>query len=281
MAIYSAVEVGAAFGYQGFVAGSVRTYTPGLPARPLFIVGLDASGVEVTRPSSPVVPQDGLHAAPVLKATWPSTATWEWSGDDPYKWVAFHSLDGGKTFVEDDFVTGDKRVYSPDGGDKLMYIIGQDENSANVTGISNLVRPDDALAPAPVISLDEIGQFSWTWEHTQPPFWQLMRSYDGVHFQKEAVLPGAEFTCLIEELDWTPYAIYGCDASGLQLTEMSNGLAVHLLAAPAADAGYGGKLGWGWSGSDPAGWNIYEWPETGEASFQGAVAGTGRVYAVV
>jgi hypothetical protein len=63
---------------------------------------------------------------------------------DPARWNAYYSLDDGLTWHFDDFVTGDKRQYSPDGGQHFMCIVGVDANGREVTRWSNAVRPDDA-----------------------------------------------------------------------------------------------------------------------------------------
>ena len=80
--------------------------------------------------------------APVLVPRYPSVAVWNWPYQDPYRWNAYHCSTLNGTYTFDDFVTGDKRKYSPDGGSYYMYIVGVDAAGNAVTGRSNIVRPD-------------------------------------------------------------------------------------------------------------------------------------------
>ena len=75
----------------------------------------------------------------------PSIAVWDWSNTNPARWNAYNSLDGGLTYLFDDFVAGTERQYAPDGGQHLMFIVGVDANGVEITQRSNAVRPDDYI----------------------------------------------------------------------------------------------------------------------------------------
>ena len=83
---------------------------------------------------------------PLLLA-WPGTIVkWNWPFRNPYRWNAYHcaTLNGVYTF--DDFVTGDQRQFQPDGGSYYMYVVGVDAAGNEITGHSNVVRPDSVQA---------------------------------------------------------------------------------------------------------------------------------------
>lgn len=105
-----------------------------------------------------------MPPTPELIAQYPSLAVWQWNYANPVRWNAYNSLDGGGTYQFDDFVNGDARQYAPDGGQHLMFIVGVDGIGTEITGRSNAVRPDDAIAP-PVITA---GGFEW--DATEPGF---------------------------------------------------------------------------------------------------------------
>ena len=104
--------------------------------------------------------QHKLRPAPLLVAQYPSLAVWEWGYADPARWNAYNSLDDGLTWRFDDWETGSARQYAPDSGEHLMFIVGVDADGKEITGRSNAVRPDDAVAPpnAPVIT---DGGYEW------------------------------------------------------------------------------------------------------------------------
>ena len=89
--------------------------------------------------------QNHLLPAPVLSPANPSIAVWDWSNTNPARWNAYNSLDGGLTYLFDDFVAGTERQYAPDGGQHLMFIVGVDANGVEITQRSNAVRPDDYI----------------------------------------------------------------------------------------------------------------------------------------
>ena len=97
-----------------------------------------------------------LLPAPVLVATYPSLATWEWNEADPAAWYAYHQINGEGEFEFDDFVTGDRRQYAPDGGQQPMFIVGVNAGGNEITERSNVVVPDLAISPAAL--RDETGE---------------------------------------------------------------------------------------------------------------------------
>lgn len=134
-----------------WTAGNGRLFAPDGGQHLILIVGVDDEGVEVTERSNAVRPDDGKMAAPVLVATWPSMGTWSWADEDPYRWNVYTSMDDGLTWtlIEDYWVAGTARDFSPDSGDHLIFIVGVDMVGHEITEHSNAVRPDDAHTPAP------------------------------------------------------------------------------------------------------------------------------------
>ena len=59
------------------------------------------------------------------------------------------SMDSGTSWmlVEDYWMYGDSRLFAPDGGGELYYIVGIDEAGNEITEHSNIIRPDDAPLP--------------------------------------------------------------------------------------------------------------------------------------
>ena len=95
-----------------------------------------------------------LLPAPVLRAAYPDLLQWDWDLPNPYKWNVWMSLDGGASWmlVEDYWTYGDGRQFAPDGGSELYYIVGVDEFGREITEHSNVIRPDDALVPSPLLT---------------------------------------------------------------------------------------------------------------------------------
>ena len=95
-----------------------------------------------------------LLPAPVLRAAYPDLLRWDWVLLDPFKWNVWMSLDGGGswTLIEDYWTYGDARQFSPDGGHLLYFIVGVDEAGNEITRRSNIVRPDDAPVPSPLLT---------------------------------------------------------------------------------------------------------------------------------
>lgn len=94
--------------------------------------------------------QHRLLPAPVLRAVYPDKLAWDWNLPDPYKWNVWQSLDGGASYilVEGYWMYGDARLFAPDGGGELHYIVGVDADGNEITEHSNAVRPDDAPIPS-------------------------------------------------------------------------------------------------------------------------------------
>ena len=99
--------------------------------------------------------QATLLPAPVLRAAHPDLLQWDWDCANPYQWNVYLSLDGGVTFFMpgDYWVDGEAREFSPDGGSELYFIVGVDANGREITQRSNIVRPDDAIAPPVPVAL--------------------------------------------------------------------------------------------------------------------------------
>ena len=95
-----------------------------------------------------------LLPAPVLRAAYPDLLQWDWDLLDPFKWNVWMSLDGGVSWmlVDDYWTYGADRQFAPDGGSELYYIVGVDEFGNEITEHSNLICPDDALAPVTLLT---------------------------------------------------------------------------------------------------------------------------------
>lgn len=86
---------------------------------------------------------NSLLPAPKIFAIPGTTIVWRWLYTNPYRWNAYLSSDGGKTYRFDDWKYGDSRSYSPDGGSSYILIVGVDRSGKEITRHSNAVRPDD------------------------------------------------------------------------------------------------------------------------------------------
>jgi hypothetical protein len=95
-----------------------------------------------------------LLPAPVLRAAYPDLLQWDWDLPNPYKWNVWMSLDNGASWmlVEDYWTYGDARQFTPDGGSELYYLVGVDEFGNEITEHSNLICPDDAPVPSPLLT---------------------------------------------------------------------------------------------------------------------------------
>jgi hypothetical protein len=113
--------------------------------------------------------------APVLVAQYPTMAVWTWNYTNPFRWNAYLSLNNGATYQFDDFVYGDARQYSPDGGSSLLLIVGVDATGKEITHRSNAVRPDDAIAPPEIVG----GNYEW--EATDPAWWDVWIDWNFNH----------------------------------------------------------------------------------------------------
>ena len=111
----------------------------------------------------------GLLPAPVLRAQYPTQIVWDWSLANPYRWLVYTSLNEGATwfFTDDYWKWGADRMFAPDGGSELYYIVGVDADGNEVTGRSNAVRPDDA--PMPSLLLSDLMAY-WSLDETSGDF---------------------------------------------------------------------------------------------------------------
>ncbi len=89
-----------------------------------------------------------MHA-PKLSPEYPTMLTWKWHHENPYRWNVYSLLYGGTTevLVDDYWAWGSARQFGPDGGSAPMFIVGVDQFGTEITGRSNIVRPDDAPDP--------------------------------------------------------------------------------------------------------------------------------------
>lgn len=93
-----------------------------------------------------------LAPPPVLRAKYPDLLAWNWELPNPFKWNVWQSLNLGVSWflIEDFWGYGDARQFAPDGGGELYFIVGVDADGNEITQRSNVVRPDDAVAPVPL-----------------------------------------------------------------------------------------------------------------------------------
>ena len=89
-----------------------------------------------------------MHA-PKLAAEYPDILTWTWHHKNPYRWNLYSILGGGTicVLVSDYWKYGYDRRFSPDGGSEPVFVVGVDQSGKEITGRSNVVRPDDAPVP--------------------------------------------------------------------------------------------------------------------------------------
>ena len=116
------------------------------------ILGIIISSVFVThRGNHFAEARESVMHAPLLVAQFPDILVWKWPYKNPYRWNVWLSPDNGAhwQFVSDYWEYGNARLFSPDGGSELMYIVGVDTRGKEVTLHSNVVRPDDAPVPQP------------------------------------------------------------------------------------------------------------------------------------
>lgn len=95
-----------------------------------------------------------LLPAPVLRAQYPDKLAWDWDLPNPYKWNVWLSSNGGDSWllVDDYWTYGNGRLFAPDGGGELYYIVGVDVFGREITEHSNLIRPDDAPLPTSLLT---------------------------------------------------------------------------------------------------------------------------------
>lgn len=108
-----------------------------------------------------------LAPAPELEAVYPSFIAWTWNYPNPAGWNVYQSFDEGVTFqVEEAGFTATAREYAPADGSLPTFIVGVDENGAEVTRRSRIVVPSDAPYISPFwdglvayFNLDEAGEY--------------------------------------------------------------------------------------------------------------------------
>ena len=98
--------------------------------------------------------KDRLLPAPVMRAVYPDKLAWYWDFPNPYKWNVWSSLDRGVSYflIEDYWGYGDARLFAPDGGGELYFIVGVNELGREVTHHSNVICPDDAPPPVTLLT---------------------------------------------------------------------------------------------------------------------------------
>ena len=99
----------------------------------------------------------GLLPAPVLFAQYPDKAGWTWPYVNPDQWNVYQKLTPTSRFSFVAAQAGSDRQYAPDGPQYPVFILGIDANGIPMTRESNIITPQDAVAPlppAPLISME-------------------------------------------------------------------------------------------------------------------------------
>ena len=65
-AAYNTLDEGATRNFDDVVLGDGRQYAPDGGSHPMFIVGVDETGIEITERSNSVIPDSAMMPAPVL-----------------------------------------------------------------------------------------------------------------------------------------------------------------------------------------------------------------------
>jgi len=210
--------------YWGY--GDARRFAPDGGGELYYIVGVDVDGNEITRRSNVIRPDDALYPAPVLRPEFPDKLVWDWPYMNPYKWNVWMSLNNGATYMMpgDYWGYGDARRFAPDGGGELYYIVGVDAAGNEITEHSNVIRPDDAPYPAPVLRSEYPDKLVWDWSYPNPYKWNVWMSLNnGASY----MMPG-DYWGYGDARRFAPdgggelYYIVGVDASGHEVTEHSN-----------------------------------------------------------
>ena len=211
-----------------------------------------------------------LVPAPVLRPVYPDLLAWDWASADPYRWNVWQSLDDGAnwTLIEDYHTAGANRQFAPDGGSEFYFVVGVDAEGNEITGRSNSVRPDDAPAPAPAITLasDGLGRLSWTLNFASDL--EYINIYSGSTVEEvedygNASCTGANKT----DGGWDVtgaagyYRVCLADENGNKVEPFSNVVYYDgfvLGPAPEMRAVYPDLLRWDYWGSDPVRWNVWQ-----------------------
>ncbi len=170
-----------------------------------------------------------LLPAPVLRAQYPDKLVWAWDLSNPFKWNIWMSFDGGTTWTlaEGYWMYGDARLFAPDGGGELYFIVGVDEAGNEVTRRSNWIRPEDALLPAPVLRAAYPDKLVWDWDLVNPFKWNVWQSLDdgASYILVDGYWMYGDARQFAPDSGGQLHFIVGVDEAGNEVTERSN--AVH------------------------------------------------------
>ena len=174
--------------------------------------------------------------APVLRAQYPDKLVWVWELPNPFKWNFWMSFDGGASWTLDEgyWMYGDARLFAPDGGGELYFIVGVDEEGNEVTRRSNWIRPEDALLPAPVLAALYPDKLAWNWSLTDPFKWNVWQSLDEgtTYFLAEGYWMYGDARQFAPDGGGELHFIVGVDEAGNEVTERSNAVRPSDAAAP-------------------------------------------------
>ena len=213
---------GVAFELENWQDGSARRYAPDGGGEPMFVVGVDGDGNEITERSNVIVPEDALFPAPVLAPEFPEKAVWTWDYTNPIRWNVYISFDGGINYQLIDWEDGDARRYAPDGGGDPLFIVGVDATGKEITERSNIIVPEDALMPAPVLVATYPDKAEWSWDLPDPYRWTVYLSFDGGISFKQWDWQAGDERRYAPDGGGNPMFIFGVDGNGKKITERSN-----------------------------------------------------------
>ena len=211
-----------AFELENWQDGSARRYAPDGGGEPMFVVGVDGDGNEITERSNVIVPEDALFPAPVLAPEFPEKAVWTWDYTNPIRWNVYISFDGGINYQLIDWEDGDARRYAPDGGGDPLFIVGVDADGKEITERSNIIVPEDALMPAPVLVATYPDKAEWSWDLPDPYRWTVYLSFDGGISFKQWDWQAGDERRYAPDGGGNPMFIFGVDVNGKEITERSN-----------------------------------------------------------
>ena len=160
---------------------------------------------------------------PFLATVYPGLAQWRWYHANPYRWNVYGSNDGGATWALDGYVAGTVRQYDPASGLRPFFVVGVDAGGSEVTGRSNVVRPDDARMPGPVL-VSAGSLLTWSYGLTNPNRWFIYQSTTkGATWlwASDYWTAGANRSFMPDGSSQLFYVV-GVDAGGNEITERSN-----------------------------------------------------------
>ena len=226
-----------------------------------------------------------LLPAPVLRAAYPDLLRWDWVLPNPFKWNVWMSLNGGASWmlIEDYWMYGDARQFAPDGGGELYYIVGIDQVGNEITEHSNLIRPDDALLPAPVLRPAFPDLLQWDWDLPNPFKWNVWQSLNGgaSYILVDGYWMYGDARQFAPDGGGELHFIVGVDEAGNEVTERSNAVRPDdaLYPPPWVDPQFPDKAVWNWGLQNPYRWNAYCAVDLGENwQIDGYVEGDAREY---